>query len=258
MKFKQKENVYNRTNYISQNSPVQKELLRLFQKNSKLLILDIGGCEGEESIRYSKLFPFSAIFIFEPIPANQNLILENLKKFNIKNVQLIPAAVSNTSTVEYMYVSSGQPKIKENLDWDFGNKSSSLLVPHKDNNPKWLEFNEKIKVRTITLDKFLREKRFKIIDFIHLDVQGAEIKVLIGAENFLNSTKAIWMEVANKELYKNQPLRTDVEKFMLSKGFCLIKSKLLNEVGDQLYINKKYFKVFSLFGHFLIFLKKYN
>lgn len=248
--------IYNRDNYILTDSPLKKDLLKLFKKNDKLTILDIGGCEGEESIRYSRIFPFSSIYIFEPLPENQKLVAENVIKYKAENVVLVPFAVSEDEGFSQFYISSGHPENQPNdLDWDFGNKSSSLLPP-KNNPHKWLNFNHTITVNTITLSVFLINNKINCIDFIHMDVQGAELKVLIGAKDFIKKIKAIWLEVADVELYKSQPLRNDIENFMNSNGFYLVKSQMEGQVGDQFYLNKRYYKIISLFnGRFQLYLK---
>lgn len=240
--------IYNRDNYILSDSTLKKDLLKLFKRNDKLTILDVGGCEGEESIRYSRIFPFSTIYIFEPLPENQKLVAENILKYKVENVKLIPLAVSDEDGFSQFYVSSGHPENQPNdLDWDFGNKSSSLLPP--ENNPhKWLNFDKTISVNTITLSVFLLNNKIDSIDFIHMDVQGAELKVLLGAKDAVKKIKAIWLEVADIELYKNQPFRMDIENFMNLNGFYLVKSEIDGLVGDQFYLNKKYFKTFSFFN----------
>lgn len=232
-----------REKYISLDPPLKDDLFKLFDKKDKITIFDIGGCEGEESIRYSRLFPFSSIYIFEPLPKNQELIKENLIKFKVDNVEFLPYALSDEIGVSNFYVSSGHPnELPENLDWDFGNKSSSLLQPNQDNNPDWLNFDETIQVKTSTLKKVIEDKRIEGIDFIHMDVQGAELNVLKGAEDYLKNIKAIWMEVSNLELYKGQPVTSNIENFMKLRGFILVKSVFEGDFGDQFYLNKKYFK----------------
>lgn len=250
--------MYDRQNYLKHDSPIKKTLLKLFKKNEKILILDIGACEGEESIKYKKIFPRSSIYLFEPLPMNQILIMENIEKYELKNVYLESTALSDHDGYTQFYISSGQPNnIESNLDWDFGNKSSSLLVPEHNNLPTWLNFDTIIKVQTITLDFFFKKNKIDTIDFIHMDVQGAELKVLEGAKNKIETIKAIWLEVSNVQLYKEQPLRTDVELFMQNKGFKLIKSEFSGEFGDQFYLNKRYFKIISLLkGKFQYYLKR--
>src|SRR3990172_1439469 len=117
--------MHNREAYISADSPIKNDLLKLFKKDQKLVILDIGGCEGEESIRYLRIFPNSSIFCFEPLPGNQKIILENIRKYNLKNICLVPVALSDEEGNQQFYVSSGHPD-EQSLknDWDYGNKSS--------------------------------------------------------------------------------------------------------------------------------------
>jgi FkbM family methyltransferase len=250
--------IYNRDNYILTESPLKKILLKLFKKDDRLTILDIGACEGEESIRYSRIFPFSYIFTFEPLPENQNFIKKNIIKYKSDNIVLVPFAVSDEDGSSVFYVSSGHPEnLPKDLDWDFGNKSSSLLFPESSNNPNWLKFNHEINVQTITLESFFVDNKILEIDFVHMDVQGAELKVLMGANEYIKNIKAIWLEVANIELYNGQPLTMDIEKFMKSKGFYLVKSQFEGQVGDQFYINSKYFKIFTFFnGQMQFYIKK--
>jgi len=244
--------MFNREEYILSDSPIKAELLRLFKKKQKLIIIDIGGCEGEESIRYSRLFPDSSIFCFEPLPKNQKKIEENIAKYNIKNVQLIPDALSDEEGEQQFYVSSGRPNdVNLASDWDFGNKSSSLLPPdkHLELYP-WVKFKEVIKVNAQKLSSFVIRKNIFEIDFIHMDVQGAELKVLVGAESFMKKIKVIWLEVSDVALYQNQPIKTDIEIFMKKNGFYLFKTTMEGNVGDQMYINKKYFRLVSIFSRF--------
>jgi FkbM family methyltransferase len=248
--------IYNRKNYILTDSPIRKDLLRLFRRNDKMTILDIGGCEGEESIRYSRIFPAASIFVFEPLPRNQKLVFENIEKYKPNNIHFVPMAASDEDGSTQFHVSSGHPDPNAEYDWDFGNKSSSLLAPQENNNPAWLQFNEKIEVKTICLDSFLKKNKINEVDFVHMDVQGAELKVLSGAKEFIKSIKAIWLEVADVEIYKGQPLRTDVEYFMNGNGFYLVKSEMHGSSGDQFYLNSKYFKTFSFLNNRIQFHKK--
>jgi FkbM family methyltransferase len=251
--------MYNRAAHIFSDSPLKRDLYKLFKKKEKLIILDIGGCEGEDSIKYSRLFPKAAIFVFEPLPPNQKLIVQNIQHYHLNNIELIPAAVSDVLGMQELYISSGHPDHEsKDLDWEFGNKSSSLLPPAEHlNMVPWVKFSETITVPVITLNDFMRERNIDAIDFIHMDVQGAELRVMTGANEKIKNVKAIWLEVADICLYAGQPIRTEIERFMHSQGFYLVKSSIYGLAGDQLYLNQKYFKTFSFFKKRLQFhLKK--
>ena len=61
------------------------------------------------------------------------------------------------------------------------------------------------------------------IDFLKLDVQGAELDVLKGATRTLESTLVIESEVEFVPLYKNQPLFGDIQVFLRERGFVFHK-----------------------------------
>lgn len=244
--------MFDRKSYILTDTSLKKDLLKLFKKEESLIILDIGGCEGEESIRYNRLFPNAEIYIFEPLPSNQKLIEKNFIDYKIESIKLLPVALSDKDGQADFYVSSGHPENqKKELDWDFGNKSSSLLEPESNISiNKWLEFNEIIQVPTMTINTFVQQNKIDKIDFIHMDVQGAELKVLLGAKDYLKKIKAIWLEVADVSLYKNQVLRKEIESFMKLNGFSLIKTEMEGFTGDQFYVKKNKISLLSFFSSF--------
>ena len=77
--------------------------------------------------------------------------------------------------------------------------------------------------QTNTLDNIIYETDESAApygEFLKLDVQGAELEVLQGAERVLSErTVAVIAEVSFCELYENQPLFGDVASFLKSKGF---------------------------------------
>ncbi|WP_413204486.1 FkbM family methyltransferase [Rhodospirillum sp. A1_3_36] len=71
-------------------------------------------------------------------------------------------------------------------------------------------------VETVRLDDLQEIPR---AEFIKLDVQGAELRVLENAVSLLRSTLVVQVEVEFVELYKGQPLFADVDCFLRSQGF---------------------------------------
>jgi len=59
------------------------------------------------------------------------------------------------------------------------------------------------------------------VDFLKVDVQGAEILVFQGALECLKAALVVDVEVDFIPLYKNQPLFADVDAFLRSRGFML-------------------------------------
>lgn len=224
--------------FIASPIPIASELLRLFPHREARVVFDIGSCEGEDAIRYAALFPSATVFAFEPLPENIELLKANLSRHGNPNVRVMEIALSDRRGQSKFHVSSGQPDGIAPSDWDYGNKSSSLLAPdrHLEVHP-WVHFDRQIEVETDTIEGVCAQAGIDHIDLVHLDVQGAELKVLQGAGSLLNRIGAIWMEVEAIPLYQAQPLRAEVERFMSSHGFRLMLSTVDAVSGDQLYYN---------------------
>ena len=234
--------MYSDENYMSFPLEIEKELNSFFRFKKPKVIFDIGSCDGLDSIKYARFFRDCKVYSFEPLEKNIVLINSNIDKFKVQNVIVEKLALSDQVGKSVFYLSSGKPSEFLDVDWDFGNKSSSLLEPNlaKELLP-WLEFNETIEVDTNTIFDYCKSNQISLIDFIHMDVQGAELLVLEGSKDYINKIKLIWLEVENMELYKNQPLKNDVENFLLKKGFTKIKDTVNHIAGDQLWVNYNFF-----------------
>ncbi len=227
-----------RTTHLEKSPKIRKDLLKYFYPNDSLIIFDIGSCEGEDSYRYARLFPNATIYAFEPLSGNFGRIESLIRDKNLGNrIHAFPYALSNHSGKARFHISSGAPPGKDTSDWDYGNKSSSLYPPGKTREVhKWLEFNESIEVDTLRLQQFCAEQAINHIDFIHMDVQGAELDVLKGAGDLIDNISMIWMEVHSVPLYADQPLKDEVEGFMAAHHFSMIKDTVDDIAGDQLYV----------------------
>jgi FkbM family methyltransferase len=238
---------HDRKTYILEPHPLTFEFRLLCRKNDELVIFDVGSCEGEDSVRFSRLFPRSKIFAFEPIPDNFILLEENFKLYDISNAHAFNIAVSDGVSELSMYVSKVKYDSMNAGDWDYGNKSSSLLKPHSHVDlVDFIYFPTEIKVKTTTLKEVLDQNNLSKIDVLQLDVQGAELLVLKGLANRISDVKLIWLEVSSVELYRNQPLAKDIDDYLLANGFYLLKDDSTGISGDRLYASKSSISSFRL------------
>ncbi len=231
--------------YLAVPSAAEIEFGRLFHAEEPLVICDIGACEGEDSVRYARAYPRARVFAFEPLPANQALVRANFDRYAVSNAELVPLALSDHVGEATFHVSSGRPAdLFAGENWNYGNKSSSLLAPAQAGPMHgWIEFKEAITVPTGTLDAFCAQRGLDHIDFIQMDVQGAEQLVLAGATAMLPHITAIWLEVSDREHYRGQALAGDITRLMKSHGFRLSHSVHLGEAtgeGDHLYVNLRH------------------
>ena len=79
-----------------------------------------------------------------------------------------------------------------------------------------------VSIETTTLDQFCETESIANIDFLQIDVQGADLDVLKGSANLLSrSVLGVQIEVEFSPLYDEQPLFRDIDKYLDKYGFSL-------------------------------------
>ena len=73
---------------------------------------------------------------------------------------------------------------------------------------------------------------------MNIDVQGAELLVLKGAENTLKTVNAVYTEVNTDYVYKNCALIEEIDEYLFSLGFKRTETKMWQNHpwGDALYL----------------------
>lgn len=147
---------------------------RFFKKKikDKMNVIDIGANLGYFTILFSKLVgPQGKVFAFEPNPKYFEMLEKNKKENHGYNIITINKAVADFNGKSKFYLS----KI------NFGdNRLPGDLIKDTDHN------RDIIDVDVIKLDDFTNDK----IDFLKIDAQGAEMKIINGAtQTILDNSK---------------------------------------------------------------------
>lgn len=240
-------------NYIYNNMNLEKykekfeKLQNIIGKDAKV-ILEIGGHYGEDTLRFYKYFPNSKIYTFEPDPRNIEIIKKTCS--NIDSIKLIERAVSNVSDKELEFYQVYNKKMEENLQEKYkyiGNKtyknlklSGSGASSLKNTNRTDLNIHNKIIVKSIKLDNWCKKEDIGVIDFIWIDVQGAEKEVIEGAKNILPNVKYIQLEYGETS-YEGGLSKKQTYDMMINNNFKLIMDYNPNsQTGDYLFKNKNF------------------
>ena len=127
----------------------------------------------------------------------------------------IPIALGNSQGRSTLYI-TGHPAC------------TSLYPPNEPCTARFAGFEASMKlvstveIETTTLDEFCQSEGIQGIDFLQIDVQGADLDVLKGAAKLLDdSILGVLTEVEFVPLYINQPLFADVDVYMREQGFSL-------------------------------------
>lgn len=178
------------------------------------VIVEGGSFTGHDTLRINSAWPRGKVHAFEPVPA----LFEQLQKncIHAPNVQCYQQALSDSTGNTSFYVAHKPNKL------DMPTQAGSLLKPKERLKHSPIVFNETIQVSTITLDAWAQEHGISKIDFLWLDVQGAELPILKASKKILPTVKAIYTEVEFIEAYESQALYQDVKLWLTQQGFTMI------------------------------------
>ena len=177
-------------------------------------IIEIGALNlGKKEKFYDLLnyFPNSEIIGFE---VDKN-ICKKMNSVSKVGVKYFPFAIGKKKEIRKFYetnhpMCSSLYKPNHNLLSLYNNMEISFL-------------KEESEIETVDLDTFVSENKIGNVDFLKIDVQGAELDIFKGATKTLKNSLFIISEVEFLKIYENQPLFGDVSNFLSDNDFMFHK-----------------------------------
>lgn len=213
-----------------------KQIIDMFREflPSNPIIVEGGGHDGTDAIEWAQLLPNAQIFVFEPVLEFFDQALLKFSGHQDFNIKAYNFALSHCTGSAELFLSAH----KENLN--VITMSSSLLPPkeHCLYAPEII-FNNKISVKTTTLDDWGVENGVQKIDVLKLDIQGNELNVMMASPKLMSTVKVIVTEVEFVEAYGGQYLFEDVQNWLENLGFELVALFENHWFGDALFIRKE-------------------
>lgn len=179
---------------------------RLLEKLDVQVAIDGGAYHGEWANYYLQQFPRAQVYMFEPFPASQAILKENLG--TNPRAHLIPAALGQHCERRMLYVN--QLAATNSLF----QTSSGAGDKHPD--PNWMKPAGSEEIEVTTLDRFCEEKSISRVNLLKLDVQGAELLALRGGEGLLSrrAIDVIYLEMQFTQQYEGQAWHFEIAKYL--------------------------------------------
>ncbi len=218
-------------------------------------ILEFGSRYGEDTIEFAKIYPGAQIYAFECNPNTLDNCRKNIR--NYSNIILTEKAISDSDgQVSFFKID----KNKTITTWEDGNQGASSMLKSSGQYPIEQYAQEEIKVDSITLNNFIKDKKIAQVDILWMDIQGAELMALHGLKRNISIVKLIHLEVEFMEIYENQPLFEKINSFLKSKNFAFAGFTNYGEYsGDAIFLNKDFItkiNVKQLSRRFSLFIPK--
>ncbi len=168
----------------------------------------IGANSGHYALAIDEAFPGLDQYLIEPAPSTFELLVANTA--DRVNLHCVNVALGDLAGLAEMFVDSFSP--------------ASSLLPYEELAIQEFPFlgkGETTTVRVITLDELLSELNVAGADWIIMDVQGYEDKVLKGATKTIQSCRLMISELSFQKLYAESSTFDSVYQFMVQQGFNL-------------------------------------
>lgn len=184
------------------------------------VILDIGANVGTFLYQFENKLKHQNIYAFEPN-----------KKLNIRLKRLFPSmnifsvALSDENTTAQFKV----PIIKGKMVASRGTLNTSYKEKDEENS-----YTETVEV--VKLDDWTKSKNIQKIDFIKIDVEGNEMKTLLGGKNTIKQFKPTLM-VEMEQRHHNQPIWnkiSEVENWGFEANYLNRKTFTLEKLTEEI------------------------
>lgn len=196
-------------NFLTLSPFTKSATFRELQANP-LGFIDVGARGGIHSV-VEPLSRITAVLAFEPDAAECDRLQKTETAFAHFKVE--PKALGKDFRKSSLHI------LKNSVNSSLLHPNLNFAKRYQNSGYELLSIEE---VETHSLDELLSSRNDGFIwgELIKLDVQGAELDILMGAKNLLQETTvAAIIEVEFCHLYNKQPLFSEVEQFMRSQGF---------------------------------------
>ena len=139
------------------------------------VVIDVGAHVGYYTLLMAQLVGKNGkVYSFEPDPVNFELLKKSVEINGFENVVLIQKAVSDTTEKIKLFLGDNDSAINRIYDAKLGDAKKS------------------IDVESITIDEYFKEND-KLFNFIKIDSEGSEAKIITGMEKFLTKNRKLIM-----------------------------------------------------------------
>ena len=192
------------------------------------VVYDIGACVLHWYNHATRVWPDADIVLFEAMDDSETLFKETGRKYNI-------GLLSDTDNKELSFYENtthpgGNSYYRENEE--FSPAAAQLFD----------EAHRKVK-RATSLDTIVKQRGFPKPDLIKMDIQGAEMDVLKGAQETLKSCNHLILELQHVRYNVGAPFCEEVIAYLDTIGFKVVTPLFASAVGvdgDYHFVRYKY------------------
>jgi len=202
--------LYNRGVYEPNTSKIIKSFL-----SEGMIGIDIGASNGVLSLKMAKhVGDTGKIYAFEPSKERFEMLEKHIKLNNVKNIVAENKGISN----EHSFQNIEEPGL--------------VRMDEKKHEPV------SNRAEIVTLDAYVKREGLKSVDFIKIDTDGFEYKILTGGEDTLKKFKPV-MIVEMRGAFFGKKTAEDLVLYLSKLGYHFFREDSLEEyVSEEMVIDE--------------------
>jgi FkbM family methyltransferase len=175
-------------------------------------VLHLGGHKGEEAVIYQWLG--KKVIWIEAIPKIFDQLKDNL--FFYSNQKAYNILLGDMDNIKKSFFISNNDSLSSSL-FKFSQKTLDGIY-HSGMN---LKTQDEIILEMSKLDTFVKKNNIDISNYNHwvVDLQGAELIALKGAENALKFCNSLLIEISKIDIYENGVLWPELKNWLIERNF---------------------------------------
>lgn len=208
---------------------ISERIFEILPPNEKISVIDCGAKGGTEAEKWSFSGDRVIIYGFDPDEDECTRLNSEAEARGLQHYYYPICLGQSDQQSRKFYMTKQayshslyQPDEKQVSRWK--QFQEGKLVCTRDN----LGIDKVTEIQTTSLDTWADTYNIAEIDFIKMDVQGAELEILKGAKKLLQTVLGMEVEVEFVPLYVDQPLFADVDIFLRKEGFSFFDFNFLH------------------------------
>lgn len=177
-------------------------------------VLDVGANFGTYCALYSRMAENARVIAFEPHPVTAGICRTNIELNKLSQIELVQKAVGKETGV-VGFTDNGIPGTERIA---FGSEA-------------------RFEVPMIALDIFCKERSIDRIDFLKIDIEGAEYDALLGADHLFSSgrIRSGLIEISPSNLERFGSSTEDIREFFYQRdyklGLCSSEGEIIESLS---------------------------
>jgi len=212
---------------IKRKKNLSNNFLNIKDKESLISLIDskgvlhLGAHKGEEADIYQWLG--KKVIWVEAIPKVFNQLKDNLYFYSDQEAYCL--LLGDMDNIKKIFYISNNDSVSSSLF-----KFSKNTLDRKYFSEQALETKNEIKLEMSKLDTFVKKNNIDISNYNHwiVDLQGAELLALKGAENSLDFCDSLLIEISKVDIYENGVLWPELKNWLIKRNFYPVTEPLEN------------------------------